>query len=68
MLDDHQERFKENMDVYSKEQGERFQQDVKQIEWRYEGHYNEKMMGDYIFSYFFLFFIYFIKKLQYGTS
>ena len=50
MLDAHLEKFKDNMGDYSEEQGERFHQDVKEIERRYQGHYDERMMGDYIWS------------------
>ena len=50
MLDAHLDKFKDNMDAYSEEQSERFHQDVKEIERRYQGHYNEKMMGDNIWG------------------
>ncbi|XP_076031174.1 uncharacterized protein LOC143019422 [Oratosquilla oratoria] len=39
-----------NMGAYSEEQGERFRQDVKEIERRNQAHYNEKIMGDYIWG------------------
>ena len=50
MLDAHLDKFKDNMGNYSEEQGERFHQDVKEVERRYQGHYNEKMMGDHIWG------------------
>ena len=50
MLDAHLDKFKDNMGAYSEEQGERFHQDVKEIERRYQGHCNENMMGDYIWG------------------
>ena len=46
----HLEKFKDYMGDYSEEQGERFRQDVKEVERRYQGHYDERMMGDYIWS------------------
>ena len=33
---------------YSEKQGEQFHQDGKDMEKRYQVHYAEKMMGDYI--------------------
>ena len=50
MLDAHLEKFKDNMGDYSEEQGERFHQDVKEVERRYQGHYDERTMGYYIWS------------------
>ena len=47
MLDAHLNKFKDNMGAFSEEQGEHFHQDAKEIEQRYQGHYDEKM-GDYI--------------------
>ena len=38
------------MGAYSEEQGERFHQDVKEIERRYQGRYDARMMGDYIWG------------------
>ena len=35
------------MGTYSEEQGERFHQDILDFEHRYQGQYNENMMGDY---------------------
>ena len=48
MLDAHLDEFKENLGAYSEEHGERFHQDIKDFESRYQGQYNENMMGDYI--------------------
>ena len=50
MLDAHLDEFKENLGAYSDEQGERFHQDIKDFESRYQGQYNENMMGDYIWG------------------
>lgn len=48
MLHAHLDKFKDNLGAYSEEQGERFHQDVMNFEKRYQGQYNENMMGDYI--------------------
>lgn len=50
ILDAHLDKFKENMGDYSEEQGERFHQDIMDFERRYQGQYNENMMGDYIWG------------------
>ena len=50
ILDAHLDKFKENMGAYSEEQGERFHQDILDFERRYQGQYNENMMGDYIWG------------------
>jgi len=50
ILDAHLDIFKENMGNYSEEQGERFHQDMCVFENRYQGHYNENMMGEYIWN------------------
>ncbi|XP_017466776.1 PREDICTED: uncharacterized protein LOC108359425 isoform X2 [Rhagoletis zephyria] len=50
ILDAHLDKFKENMGAYSEEQGERFHQDIMEFERRYQGQYNENMMGDYIWG------------------
>lgn len=50
MLDTYLEKFKENMGAYSENQGERFHQDVKEIEHRYQSHCNKKIMGDNIWG------------------
>ena len=48
MLDAHLNEFKENLGAYSEEHGERFHQDIKDIESRYLEQYNGNMVGDYI--------------------
>ena len=48
MLDAHLNEFKKNLGAYSEEHGERFHQDIKDFECRYQRQYNENMMGDYI--------------------
>ncbi|KAL7851918.1 hypothetical protein SRHO_G00177030 [Serrasalmus rhombeus] len=50
IFDAHLDKFKENMGAYSEEQGERFHQDIMNFECRYQGQYNENMMGDYIWG------------------
>ena len=50
MLDAHLDEFKENLGAYSEEHGERFHQDIKDFESRYQGQYNENMMRDYIWG------------------
>ena len=50
MLASHLDKFKSNMGAYSEEHGERFHQDIKSFERRYQGQYNENMMGDYIWN------------------
>ncbi|KAL6465610.1 hypothetical protein MHYP_G00257430 [Metynnis hypsauchen] len=50
ILDAHLDKFKENMGAYSEEQGELFHQDIMNFERRYQGEYNENMMGDYIWG------------------
>ena len=44
MLDAHLDEFKENLGACSEEHGERFHQDIKDFESRYQGQYNENMM------------------------
>ena len=46
-MDSHVEYFPENLGNYSQEQGERFHQDIKVMEQRYQGRWNENMMSDY---------------------
>jgi hypothetical protein len=41
------EYFPENLGRFSKEQSERFHQDIKEVEKRYQGRWNEHMMADY---------------------
>ena len=48
VLDAHLRNFKENMGAYSEEHGERFHQDMREFERRYQGAYDAKMMGDYV--------------------
>jgi len=44
------DKFKKNLGAYSEEQGERFHHDIKDFEVRYQGKYNENMMGDYVWG------------------
>lgn len=46
-LHSHIDYFPENLGHYSEEQGERFHQDIKEMERRYQGRWNETMMADY---------------------
>ncbi len=50
MLHAHLDKFKNNMVAYWEEQGERFHRDIMNFEQRYQGRYNENMMGDYIWG------------------
>ena len=50
ILHSHNDEFKDNLEDYLEEQGERFRQDVKSFEEQYKGQYNENMMGDYIWN------------------
>jgi hypothetical protein len=50
MLDAHLSTCKDNLGAYSEEQGERFHQDIQVFERRYQGQYNDSMMGDYIWN------------------
>ena len=36
------------MGAYSEEQGKRFHRDILDFKSRYQGHYNERKVGDYI--------------------
>lgn len=49
-LDSHVDFFPDNLGDYSKEQGERFHQDIKTMETRYQGRWNVNMMADYCWS------------------
>lgn len=49
-LHSHLDKFERNMGDHSDEHGERFHQDIKIHEERYQGRYNENMIGDYIWS------------------
>lgn len=46
-LHSHLDFFPENLGAVSDEQGERFHQDIKAMETRYQGFWNEGMMADY---------------------
>ena len=46
-LNSHLEYFPENLGALSKEQGERFHQDIKIMEKRYQGRWNINMIADY---------------------
>jgi len=46
-LHSHLDFFPENLGAVSDEQGERFHQDIQQMEKRYQGFWNESMMADY---------------------
>lgn len=45
--DCHLVNFLENLEDYSDEQGERFHQDIKEMERRYQGRSNTNMMADF---------------------
>ena len=49
-LFNHLDRFPENLGDVSDEQGERFHQDIKHMEERYQGRCNEAMLADYCWS------------------
>ena len=59
ILDAHLDKFKENMGAYSEEQSKRFHQDILDFEHRYQGQYNENMMGDHIWG------LFLVRNLQY---
>ncbi|KAL6461808.1 hypothetical protein MHYP_G00299530 [Metynnis hypsauchen] len=46
-LHSHLDFFPPNLGDVSDEYGERFHQDISEMETRYQGHYNTNMMGDY---------------------
>jgi hypothetical protein len=50
ILDAHHHKFKKNTGAYSEEQGGHFHQDILDFERRYQGQYDENMMGDYIWG------------------
>ena len=50
MLHAHLDQFKDKLGAYSEEQVEPFHQDLMDFEQRYQGQYNENMMGDYIWG------------------
>ncbi|GBM26481.1 hypothetical protein AVEN_206169-1 [Araneus ventricosus] len=45
-LDSHLDYFSENLGAVSEEQGERFHQDIKEMERRYQGKSNVSMIAD----------------------
>lgn len=49
-LDSHIDDFPDNLGDYSEEQGERFHQDIKVIENRYQGRWDDHMLADYCWS------------------
>lgn len=49
-LHSHLDCFPENLGDFSEEQGERFHQDIRTIEERYQGHRDAHMMADYFWS------------------
>ena len=49
-LHSHLDFFPDNLGDVSEEQGERFHQDIKVMEKRYQGRWNVNMMGDYCWS------------------
>ncbi|GFS88858.1 uncharacterized protein TNCV_3569561 [Trichonephila clavipes] len=49
-LHSHLDRFPQNLGDFSEEQGERFHQDLRTMEKRYQGRWDSHMMGDYCWS------------------
>jgi len=49
-LDSHIDYFPINLGAYSEEQGERFHQDIKEMERRYQGRWNVNMMADFCWN------------------
>ena len=49
-LHSHLDRFPDNLGDVSEEQGERFHQDIKVMEDRYQGRWDSHMMSDYCWS------------------
>ena len=49
-LHSHLDWFSENLGDVSEEQGERFHQDIKEMERRYQGHWSASMLADYCWS------------------
>jgi hypothetical protein len=49
-LDSHLDYFPKNLGAVSKEQGERFHQDIKEMERRYQGRWNVNMVADYCWT------------------
>ena len=50
ILHAHLDEFEENMGAYSEKQGQRFHKDILDFERCYQGQYNERIMGDYIWG------------------
>lgn len=46
----HLDKFPENLGSVSDEQGERFHQDMRDMEERYQGRWDKNMMADYCWS------------------
>ena len=46
-MDSHVDYFLENLSDYSEEQGERFYQDIQEMERRYQGRWDVNMMADF---------------------
>lgn len=49
-LHSHLDFFPDNLGIVSDEHGERFHQDLMDLERRYQGFWDENMMGDYCWS------------------
>ena len=49
-LHSHLDKFPENLGAVSDEQGERFHQDLKTMEERYQGRWDVHMMADYVWT------------------
>ncbi|CAM1301858.1 Uncharacterised protein r2_g1166 [Pycnogonum litorale] len=49
-LESHMDRFPENLGSMSDKQGERFHQDIKEMETRYQGRWDAVMMADYCWT------------------
>lgn len=49
-LHSHLDYFPANLGAYSEEQGERFHQDISEMETRYQGRWNVNMLADYCWS------------------
>ncbi|KYQ49069.1 hypothetical protein ALC60_11871 [Trachymyrmex zeteki] len=49
-LDSHLDTFPENLGDFSEEQGERFHQDIKVMETRYQGRWDVNMMADFCWT------------------
>ncbi|GFT66743.1 uncharacterized protein TNCV_1395061 [Trichonephila clavipes] len=49
-LHSHLDRFPQNLSDFSEEQGERFHQDLRTMEERYQGRWDSHMMADYCWS------------------